>query len=465
MRALVRASALLIGLLSACGGGEGAGEAGGTSAPGGAASAGSRGSQPPPSVILLSIDTLRADHLGLYGYERDTSPYLDRLAQECLVFDRAYTTAPWTLIAHMSMMTGLEPAEHGVVDAKKAVSPQVPMLAERLREHGYRTLGFYFGEWLGARYGFRRGFEVYRAHKNAEQATLHLRAGLEGHNPNRPLFLFAHLFDVHTAAFGQGFRGFYDPPPPFDTMFLADARERLADVPCAPVWLGKGSLTDDQVEGMVALYDGGVRYIDGVLEDWIEGWRAEGLLDRSLLILTADHGESLGQRGLVGGHGGMYEEGLRIPLLIRFPDGYRAGEREQGVASVIDYPATVLDYVGLDIEPWRGGRSLAQALPAERVVLAERDSILTLIGPDWKVTEAEGSGQVVHLSEDGAELNPYPLRSEEGRPQAVALRRAHRDAQVARVALPGAAVDLDSLDQAARRELQALGYVDEVEQD
>src|SRR5262245_40157104 len=139
--------------------------------------AGCDGTPPPPShpsVVLVSIDTLRADHLGLYGYERDTSPFLDRLARESVVFDHAFTSAAWTLIAHMTMLTGLYPEQHGVTTKDRALAMDAPLLAERLARAGYQTIGLYRLGWVHARHGFARGFDVFRNHKSAEEAEEHL---------------------------------------------------------------------------------------------------------------------------------------------------------------------------------------------------------------------------------------------------------------------------------------------------
>src|SRR5262245_57996699 len=151
-----------------------------------------------PSIVLVSIDTLRADHLGAYGYERDTSPFLDRWAKRSLVFERAFTPAAWTLSAHMSMLTGLYPEQHGVVKGDLALAPDVPLLAERLAHAGYRTVGLYQPTWVHPRHGFGRGFEVFRAHENGDQAGEHLFEELAKIPAQSPLFLFVHLFDVHS---------------------------------------------------------------------------------------------------------------------------------------------------------------------------------------------------------------------------------------------------------------------------
>jgi arylsulfatase A-like enzyme len=432
----------------------------------------------PPSVLLVSIDTLRPDHLGLYGYERDTSPYLDRLAAECLVFDRAYTTAAWTLVAHMSMLTGLEPEEHGVTEPTRALSPEVPPVAERLREVGYRTLGFPAGVciWVAPKFGFGRGFDLYEAHDGPPDLRERIDRELDQLADDRPVFVFAHVFDVHTAMFTPGFTGFYDPPAPHDTAFLPDARARLADVNCKQVWDDMGTLPPDQLEALIALYDGGIRYVDSELEHLIEGWRERGLLDRSILIITADHGEGLGDHGRVGGHGGMYEEGLRIPLLVRFPDGHRAGERESGLASVIDYAPTILETAGLEVEPWRSGTSLRRAAgegggaseageageaSEGRVVRATH----ALVSDRWKLVKAAPEDQLYDLAEDQHELEPLSAKEEGLQAQAQALRQRYQSERVRRERAPGTAIDLDALDPEELESLRKLGYAGVVDGD
>ncbi len=422
------------------------------------------GDAAPPSILLISVDTLRADHLGLYGYERDTSPYLDRLAAESLVFDRAYTTAAWTLVAHMSMLTGLEGHEHGVMGPERALSPAVPTVAERLRAAGYRTLGFYSARcrWIEPRYGFDRGFDVYKGYRTPEEARAAAGEALAASGPDRPLFLFLHIFDVHTPEFTLDLRGFYDPPAPYDTAFQEDARERLAHVDCRSVWDGKGEqLKKRELAAMTALYDGGVRYADAQLETWIEGWRESGLLDRSLLIVTADHGEALGQRGWLKGHGGMYEEGLRIPLLARFPDAFRAGEREAGLVSVVDFAPTFLELAGLPVEPWRAGRSLRLEPPPDRVVRA----INALVGESWKLHQAGNIRNTYHLGRDPRELEPLPDDAKETRKAIHELKGLYEAAVAARPPPPGKAVAIEELDTAAQEALRALGYAGEVDED
>ena len=190
----------------------------------------SRAATPParPSVILVSIDTLRADHLGLYGYSRDTSPFLDRFGKASLVFEHAYSPCPWTLVAHMTMLTGLYPPQHGVTEADRALADSIPLLAERLHDAGYQTIGLYHPVWVNARHGFQRGFDVFRSHGEADEAEQHLREELAKLDPARPFFLFLHLFDVHQGPIRPGEHSIYPAPEPFQEFFQPGKSDRIA---------------------------------------------------------------------------------------------------------------------------------------------------------------------------------------------------------------------------------------------
>lgn len=342
-----RAGLLLLALLAACSGGRESGR---------------------PSVILVSIDTLRADHVGLYGYPRDTTPFLDRWADGGIVFDQAYTPAPWTLIAHMTMLTGLYPAQHGVVDENHGLSEAVPSLAERLRPLGYQTVGLYRESWIRSRYGFDRGFDVFRSHADAEEAEQHLLEELETLDRERPLLLFLHLFDVHDGFDADGDETLYPSPAPYQDMFLEGPPTPLPDMLPEELWRTQGLLTPEQIETIVAHYDGGIRYVDAKLEAWFARLEEEGWLADTLVVVTADHGESLAQRGTLDGHGGLAQEGLRVPLLIRLPDGSRAGTRVGEPVHLVDVVPTILDVVGAPREGLPG-LSLLGPLPADRILV------------------------------------------------------------------------------------------------
>ena len=338
-----------------------------------------------------------------------------------MVYEQAYAVAPWTLVTHMTMLTGLGPRQHGVFKDDRALSPEVPLLAERLQARGYQTFGFYFPGWIHERHGFGRGFDVFLPHADAEQAGRNLEQALAKRNPNLPFFLFLHLFDIHSKGTGKPGGTFYEPPPPYDTFFDPTAPETLRGLPFKRIHDGEGRLTDEQIDALIALYDGGIRYVDTKLSEWIEAWRADGLLDDTLLIVTADHGDSLATReGGIQGHGGMYQEGLHIPLVVRFPEARageghggwdgdrRAGQRVSDLVSQTDLLPTVLDFLGLPRESWLSGYSLLEGRPPDTVLHAERPPQQALIQWPWKVVvgRLEGGGRAYHLEQDPAELSP-----------------------------------------------------------
>jgi len=321
-----------------------------------------------PSVILVSIDTLRADHLGLYGYARDTSPFLDRLGHASLVCEHAYSPCPWTLVAHMTMLTGLYPSQHGVTEEDRALADEIPLLAERLHAAGYQTIGLYHPVWVNARHGFARGFDVFRSHGEADEAEQHLKEELDKLDPSRPYFLFVHLFDVHQGPIREGQHSVYPSPAPYQEFFEPGA---TAKVPRVSWQLDPHDAV--QREAVNALYDGGIRYVDAKLEQWFADLERRGLLARTLTVITADHGENLLERGRNGGHGHFWDEGIHVPLIVKHPDGLRAGERVAENAHLGDIVPTVLEVVGLPADPRLPGLSLLHPLPAERVVIGTRE--------------------------------------------------------------------------------------------
>lgn len=370
------------------------------------------------SVILISIDTLRRDHVGFYGYERDTTPNLDALSLESLVFDRCYTTMSWTLIAHMSLLTGLYPSQHKVWEKQAALPKSVPTLQQRLREEGYHTMGFYFPGWLDPRYGFDRGFDIYQPHKNAEEAEAHMRAAMAARPTYRPFFLFIHLMDVHNAPLRIRGATLYDSPPPFAEHFLAGARARLRSIDVERVWFKDAKeVTSEQHEAIVALYDGGIRYVDHKIGGWIDEWRAAGILDESLLVITSDHGEGLRQRGnKYGGHGGSTEEALRVPLLLHLPGRRFGGERVEGPMSHVDVVPTILDLLGLAIDPHLVGTSILEGRGKDSLIYAQRKATRVIIRWPQKLIHhpIRPEGTVVYdLAADPGELNPLRPRGDD----------------------------------------------------
>jgi len=409
-----------------------------------------------PSVILVSIDTLRADHMGLYGYERDTTPFLDRWAKDALVFERAFTAAPWTLIAHMTMLTGLYPEQHGVQEGDVALNEGLPILAERLQRAGYHTIGLYHPGWIHERYGFARGFDVFRGHGDAIEAGEHLAEEVERLDRDQPFFLFLHLFDVHSgAARHEGFT-IYTSPAPFHRYFLGDD-VHLEDLPYEELRTARDGIPSDARDVLVKLYDGGIRHVDSRLEAWFGELEKKGLLDDTLVIVTADHGESLWQRGRFAGHGGVWQEGVHVPLIVRPPrdgDSPFAGRRVSEPAHLIDIVPTVLDAVGLPPDERLRGSSLLQALPARRALAGFHPPVGYVV--DWprKIMTTQRRFVEVDLDRDPGELQ----RADVTRADYEALRTALPD-----LSLLAEPRFIGELPEDEKQALRDLGYAGEVD--
>lgn len=302
---------------------------------------------PDPLVVLVSIDTARADHTSLYGYERDTTPFLAELAQDALVFEEAYSPASWTLTAHATMLSGLQPDEHGIVEEELAFSPELPLLAEVLSERGVATAGFYYPSWVHPRFGMDRGFDLFVKHRDAAHARENLNAWLDAGGGEGPTFAFIHLFDVHSAEFRADQPLLYAPPPEYRGLFDPEAAAQFELRDPQAFWNNIKQPTPRQTEALVALYDAGLRYIDDWLRDLSVEFADRGYGERLTWLVTSDHGEALGDRLILADHGGMRPEGLRVPLLVRPAGGVAAG-RPTALASLADLAPTIAGLFGLD---------------------------------------------------------------------------------------------------------------------
>jgi len=360
-----------------------------------------------PSVILISLDTLRADHMGLYGHERDTTPFLDRWARDAMVFEHAYTTAAWTLVAHMTMLTGLFPEQHDVIGSKRALSPEIPLLAERLRGAGYRTVGLYSPGWIDKRHGFDRGFEVFLPHEDLAQADRQLRSAMAELEHEKPFFLFVHLFDAHCGPFQDDSSSIYPAPEAYEHRFVTPDMKPWPEVPAKDLWWTRGVLGPEDFRTAAALYDGGIREVDDQLGTWFGELGRRGLLDDTLVIVTADHGEALGQRGILDRHGESYQEGLHVPLIVRDPRGRGAGTRVQAPVHLGDLVPTILDAVGLAADERLPGLSLLGPLPETRAVYGIKlPEAFILWGKDKYVLGPQEACLHFDLERDPGELSP-----------------------------------------------------------
>ncbi len=315
------------------------------------------------NVILLSIDTLRADHLGCYGYAKPTSPAIDELAQDATLFASNFSPAPYTHTSHMTMLTGLHPSSHRVIRFDERLAPETPTLAEILRDRGFRTAAFTGGGQLNTSYGFAKGFEVYDERPGANELVNSAAAVTEKAAPwleaNRAtrFFLFLHTYQPHNPYRSPAFpaRALFEKPEfPWNTVYLQNL-------------LGSGSprlfrtMTPVETENITALYDIEIRYTDEFLvKPLLSELKRLGLYDRTMIVLTGDHGEEFYDHGSWEHVHTVYNELVHVPLIIKFPESRFRGQRVDRVTGLVDIAPTIVEETGIRHSRWKpDGESLA----------------------------------------------------------------------------------------------------------
>jgi len=315
-----------------------------------------------PGVLLISIDTLRRDHVSAYGYDRPTTPTLDLLAEEGALFEWAWSPSSWTLPSHVSALTGLSPSAHQVEGERDRLAEEVATLAQTLDRAGYATAGFTSHVYLDEKYGFSRGFDAYvtRPVQIAEEVSDQAIAWLKAHDRG-PFFLFLHYFDPHAD---------YAPPQEYARVFGADPAERSFgewgflrqfEDPDTP-------LPDDVARRVVALYDGEVLYTDAHISRVIETLRRQRRLDDTIVAVFSDHGEEFKEHASFGHGDTLYAEVTRIPLIFRYPRRIPAGTRVRSLASLTDLPGLIASLAGLASDDPRSRGSSAPTPLLEEVV-------------------------------------------------------------------------------------------------
>jgi len=310
------------------------------------------------NIVIYLIDTLRADRLGAYGYmRRSTSPNIDKLARQGVLFEQAYAPAPWTLPSVASLVTSTYPCEHGMLDNRHKLGQALDPLAARLKRLGFITLGLYANALVGPSYGFDRGFE--RLDPVEMITGRHVEALLPP-DADKPFFLYIHNIEPHNPyAFAPVHtRGFRD----ISTATRLDIQRRCMEyrrttrVDFADQRpLGATDNTAEQDRRLAALtalrgdyrelYDASVRQADSNLASVIDVLKRRNLWDNTLFILLSDHGEEMNEHGGWLHDQSVYEELMRVPLIVSFPSGRYAGKRVKDVVSLVDILPTIFDYL------------------------------------------------------------------------------------------------------------------------
>ncbi|MFB0527120.1 MAG: sulfatase, partial [bacterium] len=304
-----------------------------------------------PNIILISIDALRADHLSCYGYHRNTSPNIDQLAREGVLFKNGFSQACSTMASHSSIFLSQYPWTHEVVGSKKKIAKSSLTLAEILKNRNYITAGFVGGGYVSSKYGFGQGFDFFFD----KPRTWHT---LKSHKDNlfrwlekvrdKKFFLFIHTYDVHSP---------YNPPIPYRALYIGDYSDQRCLNELVDYELTALNLSPEEIDYVIALYDAGINYVDNEIGELVKKLRKLNIFDNSFIIITADHGERLGEEGRVG-HG---REASRIvthvPLIMRVPE-IGQGKIIEEIVESIDITPTILDILDISLPEGMQGKSI-----------------------------------------------------------------------------------------------------------
>ena len=391
-----------------------------------------RSGQPgPPNVVLVTIDTLRADHLGCYGYPRPTSPRIDAYARGATLYRNAVSTAPWTVPSHASLFTGRYPFEHGahtfrverpVSNNVNPLAPEHVTLAEVLKAAGYTTAAFVANNvFLKKTYQLDQGFDTWEVHRvRAPEVNRRVFAWLDG-KPDRPFFLFVNYMDLHrpyntTPRPGSGL-----PEPVQDGRLIDTLKERIMG--------SEDPVPEDLVRTVIDQYDTALANADEAVGALVDRLAAMGLADETLVVVTSDHGEAFGEHRLVEHSKDLYQPEVAIPLVIRAP-GQTAGERVDTLVSLVDVPRMILAHLPAEIA--RKAQAQFPYAPGEHPVIAEvyygrlqdlfgvpwakrLDRVRSaLFAPPWKlIRTVDGPAELYEMTADPAELTDLAGRDAE----------------------------------------------------
>ncbi len=441
---------------------------------------GEAGDDPPPAgpaiaapptgqrsdVIIYLIDTLRADHLGTYGYSRPTSPNIDRFAEDAVLFENARAQSSWTRPTVVSVLTGLAPRNHGVNRREDALPDSVDTLAELLSTAGYDTAGFVTNGNAGPNFGLDQGFDQFRhlresgdtheRHKLSDHLNLWLFDWLEKRLPDDPpFFLYAHATDPHVP---------YTPPEPFRSRFAPGLDPEIGRLEHArAVIQGRLRPTDQTRQDLIDLYDAEIAFNDHHFGRLIERLKQLGRYDSSLIVLVADHGEEfLDHDGWEHGIT-LFDEQLHVPLIIKLPGSRDAGKRIAATVSQVDIVPTILDLLGI-APPAFDGVSLLSAV--------ERTSFAYLALSDRQMRSITRKGWKLILDDSptprGEPLQLYQLETDRREAAQLAGRRPFERELLSQLmrrwelelAQGAQAVgEQAEIPDELRRQLEALGYL------
>lgn len=427
-----------------------------------------------PNLLLISIDSLRADHLGSYGYPRDTSPAIDALAASGVRFENAMAQAPWTLPSHASLLTSLYPRSHGATDRKARLGPRTPSLAGALKKAGYQTHAIVSGTFMQAQFGLDAGFESYddriaqgshsKSHEVVTSPDIHERVVGFLDESEAPFFLFVHYWDVHYD---------YVAPAPYDTLFDPDY---AGDVDSTR-FIGNPAIRADMdprdLQHIVALYDGEIAWVDSHIALLMAELERRQLLHSTIVVLTSDHGDEFYEHGGKGHQHSLYQELVHVPLIIRAP-GLAPRTLETPV-ELVDVMPTLLDLMQLPAPTTMQGQTLAPLLTgddtshaAEPIQVSETTKARKSRDDSRKSnasTVTQAGRKLIWFDEDRYPPELYELGTDPSEQTNLYPKTGARglvsELKAWQQRIPAAdSHDNEGVDEETRRALEALGYVD-----
>ena len=439
-----------------------------------------------PNVLLIGLETLRRDHVGCLGYGKETTPTLDRLAREGVLCTHTVSTSGWTLPSVMSVMTGLYPGAHQTHAYTDRLPDGVTTLAETLKKHGYTTAGFVSNPTIDGQYGFSDGFDLYddftvpldfgldlfvqhdqiigdrHLVRTSELVTRAALRWLEKGQPE-PFFMFVFYFDPHYD---------YIPPPPYDAMFDPNYD---GDIDGRGIVLEPRFSTrppDRDLQHLIALYDGEIRYTDDYVAKLLEAFADAGLLENTFVVLFGDHGDEFYEHGKTGHGRTLYREIGDVPLVLWWPSRLTAGKRIDALTSQVDIMPTVLDYLGLPCEESVQGASLRPLIEGKidklhETVWAElntRIRVQAVIGQQYKFVHDWNNDvwELYHRGDDRYEqsnLYGQPSVADTCRTMKAQWERWNRENKALATKLaPEGQIELQLTEQQLQQ-LKALGYM------
>ena len=445
-----------------------------------------------PNVVLYVVDTVRADRLGIYGYDKPTSPRLDAFAAGAVLFENAYAQSSWTRPAVASLFTGLLPPAHRTVDRRSVLPEEAVTLAEILAANGYEGMGLVRNPNVGRAFGFAQGFDRFRSEDRERDETMldRVRLWLDGRQEGvsssgpdastgeaetgeaetgenetgetvteRPFFLFLHAIDPH---------GPYDPAPEFEEMFDAGGAPAHYRTVRYLLGLNRGDVAPEPgtAEALSRLYDAEVAQNDRAFGELLDELEARGMAEDTAVIYVSDHGEEFAEHGRWEHGLSLYEEVLRVPLVMRLPGA--APRRIEAPAQHVDLLPTLLGYLGIEAPPTDGRDLLAARRPGD-----DPPDVYTHLDVDGHRAASVMRGRyklvLPQSPSQGTAPMLFDLETDPEERQNLAAERPdiveRMLALLAERNLAGEVesaeeIEDDQLDEDVRRRLRALGYVD-----